>query len=162
MPVGGEQAPGGLHQRVHGGALVLGRVAQRLGVATPRGGLFVGAAERVAGAEQVLDGAALGPDQLVDGPGGHRGLAQGRHFGGILATALLAQGLCELRALGNETIERNPVEIVDIHRPRWCQDCVCTAGRPPALVPAKSGAVGSVIRSRVWVSQKLRGYECPG
>ena len=69
----------------------------------------------VAGVEQLGERPRLRPDQLVDRPGGDRGLAQGRNLGGLVALCMLAQLAGELSAPGHELLERGAVELVEVH-----------------------------------------------
>lgn len=77
----------------------------------------MGTLKLVACFEQLTDRSALGSHKLVDRPRCDRWLAQLRYPRSLIPVAACAKRFRERGALGNETLERQPVEVVRLcHR----------------------------------------------
>ncbi|MBA2666597.1 MAG: hypothetical protein H0U69_06150 [Trueperaceae bacterium] len=114
-PLGGQQAAGRVEEHIDRRPLALAR-GPKAGRVTPAGHqLRVGVAQRIAGGEQLAHGGALGAHQLVDRPRGHGRLAQPGDLLGLLASPVAAQCLGQLTARVDEAVEREAVEVIDVH-----------------------------------------------
>ena len=67
----------------------------------------------MAGVEEEVDLPAVPPRELVERPGGDRGLPQLRERLGALAVAGVAERLLQPRALGDELLQVGGIELVD-------------------------------------------------
>ena len=94
--------------------LAAGGIAQRPRVAAPGQEVLLRPGERVAGVPQRPGLGRPGPDGLVDRPRGDGRLGQRLDGGRVLAAPVGAQRLGERVALGDEALEREPVEAVDV------------------------------------------------
>ncbi len=95
-------------------ALTDRRGAQCAWVTAPVEQLGVYPQELVPGCEEVCQCRTLGARELVDRPGGDRRLAQPDNALCLLTTSLATKHLRQNRALGNEALKRNAVEIARV------------------------------------------------
>ena len=114
VTVDAQEAARHLEQLVDGGALALDGLAESLAVSASGEQLSLRFLELVACVEQCLYVAALGADELVDGPCADRWLAQRADGGGLVTISLLTKLLDQRAALGDEAIERQPVQLFAI------------------------------------------------
>jgi hypothetical protein len=98
--------------------------------------LGVGEAQRIAGGKQLVDGATLAANELVDRPRGHRRLAQPGDLLGLLASPFAAQRLGQRTACVDEAGEGEAVEIIDVHaESRACGEAATEAVGAAQNVP---------------------------
>lgn len=137
MAVSAEQPTCGLSQRGHRVALAGLRVAQGAGVSLPRNQRCLGADKRVAGREQRLNVSSLGANQLVYRPCRHGRLASHCQLLGLLAPAILAQRFGERLTGGDEFLQREAVELLQIggHGQRSYALAVASASRLRSISP---------------------------
>jgi hypothetical protein len=115
VAIGGDQALGrGGQRRQRTVKVIVGR-AQRAHIPVSGEQTLLRGTQGVPRRKQRLDVADLRPDDLVDRPGGHGRLLEGGNLARLLATSLGPERLGQRRPLQDELLERQPVELIDVH-----------------------------------------------